>query len=413
MPHQVLLTFSAPVAPGRLPALREVLAGMQAAGAQNDVLPLEALPGTHFLRLLLLDDDTPAPSLVLMLDCDAPTRLRVRALAGACGAGLDRLFGHCAGYPAEPRSRTRRAFLRRCAQRSSVPYVHVLGRTVDQVTGEVRLVREIEDFLDRQDFSGSTARAVREEVRRFVASRPDLAWALEPPERPGLLFRLREGAHAVAVPALLLVSAPVVVPALLAWVVALRVTELRQHVVPPVLEPERMTLLGDAEDVGAQNAFTSIAEVKPGRFWALSARMSQLVGNYTARHVFTHGSLSGLRTVHFARFQRVGSRLLFTSYYDGSLESYNNDFVDQVAWVLNTVFGYQQGFPRTRWLVLAGARDERGFKAFIRGSQIPTAVWYSAYPDQPAATIDRRARARLGLSGPMSEQEAQEWLQLL
>ncbi len=88
--------------------------------------------------------------------------------------------------------------------------------------------------------------------------------------------------------------------------------------------------------------------------------------------------------------------MLFTSYYDGSLESYNNDFVDQVAWVLNTVFGQQAGYPRTRWMVQDGAHNERWFKNFIRGHQVPTQVWYSAYPDLAAVTIDQNARLRRG-----------------
>jgi hypothetical protein len=137
--------------------------------------------------------------------------------------------------------------------------------------------------------------------------------------------------------------------------------------------------------------------------------------DYSARHVFTKGSLSGLTTVHFARFMRVGpgSQMLFTSYYDGSLESYNNDFIDQVAWVLNTVFGQEQGYPRTRWMVLDGARDEAGFKAFIRGHQIATPVWYSAYPELSAVTVDQNARIRRGLSEEISGTEVDELVRLL
>jgi hypothetical protein len=162
------------------------------------------------------------------------------------------------------------------------------------------------------------------------------------------------------------------------------------------------------------NAFTSLAPIKDGVFWNLTARISLLVGDYTARHVFTRGSLSGLTTVHFARFMRFGPNraLLFTSYYDGSLESYNNDFVDQVAWVLNTVFGQQEGYPRTRWLFGAGARNELGFKRFIRGHQIPNEVWYSAYPRTAAVTLDQNAKLRAGLRGTMNDEEAQAWLDL-
>ena len=191
------------------------------------------------------------------------------------------------------------------------------------------------------------------------------------------------------------------------WLLALRWHE-RSDPFPEVEPPaDQLRALGDSEDFVTQNAFTSLAPIRPGRFWQLTSRLTELVGNYTARHVFTTGNLSGLTTVHFARFMRVGpeQHVLFTSYYDGSLESYNNDFVDQVAWVLNTVFGQQAGYPRTRWMVRDGAHNERWFKNFIRGHQVPTQVWFSAYPDLAAVTIDQNARLRKGLSGELDGEE--------
>jgi hypothetical protein len=291
-----------------------------------------------------------------------------------------------------------------------VVYVHDVGRTLEQVRGEARLRAALEDMLDVEGVAAGSAREIRERLRRRVAARPELAWALDRPPRPGPPFRAREAAHRLAVPAALLLFSPVVVPALLVWLLTLRRHEKRDPAPHVPLDPARLRVLGDAEDFGVQNAFTSIAPVKPGRFWALSCAMSIAVGDYTARHIFNRNGLSGLRTVHFARFNRVGDRMLFTSYYDGSLESYNNDFVDQIAWVLNTVFGVEQGFPRTRWLVLEGARDELGFKSFIRGHQIETPVWWSAYPELAAVTVDENAVIRAGLRGSVSEEEAVRWL---
>jgi len=77
------------------------------------------------------------------------------------------------------------------------------------------------------------------------------------------------------------------------------------------------------------------------------------------------------------------------------------------------VFGNESGYPRTHWLFGAGARDESGFKAFLRGHQIPTQAWYSAYPELTAINVDANARLRAGLRGEMSESEAAAWLQLL
>ena len=253
------------------------------------------------------------------------------------------------------------------------------------------------------------------EIRTMVAADPTLAWALRPARGPALAWRVRETAHKVAVPALLVLGLPVLVPAAVAWLVGLRWHERFDPF--PEVEPDAATMraLGDSEDFLTQNAFTSLAPIRPGRFWRLTSELTLLVGNYSARHIFTHGSLSGLTTVHFARFMKFGPNqdLLFTSYYDGSLESYNNDFVDQVAWVLNTVFGQQAGYPRTRWMVKQGAHNERWFKTFIRGHQVPTQVWYSAYPTLAAVTIDQNAKLRAGLSAVLRDEELDEWLALL
>ncbi|HEY8742191.1 MAG TPA: hypothetical protein VIU62_03785, partial [Chloroflexota bacterium] len=228
-----------------------------------------------------------------------------------------------------------------------------------------------------------------------------------------LSFRVGEALHKYGVLVLLLVLLPALIPAALAWLIVLRIHELRDP--PPAikLDPARLRALGEREDFGVQNAISTLAEIKPGGFWKLTATIFLGVANYSSRHIFTNGSLSGLTTVHFARLMKLdkGRKVLFTSYYDGSLESYMNDFVDQVAWVLNSVFGNQNGYPRTRWLVLGGARDEQGFKAFLRGHQIPTQVWYSAYGDLAAVNADNNARIRAGLYGDMSETEAAEWLQ--
>jgi hypothetical protein len=105
--------------------------------------------------------------------------------------------------------------------------------------------------------------------------------------------------------------------------------------------------------------------------------------------------------------------VLFTSYYDGSLEAYNNDFIDLVGWVLNAMFGNQENYPKTRFLFADGATDERGFKTFLRGHQIPTQVWYSAYPELSAINVDNNAQFRAGLYGPMSRSDAETWLRRL
>ena len=100
-----------------------------------------------------------------------------------------------------------------------------------------------------------------------------------------------------------------------------------------------------------------------------------------ARHIYTHGLLARVGTIHFARWTFLDDkrRLLFASNYDGSLESYMDDFINKVAFGLNLVFTNGVGYPRTRWLILGGAKDEQKFKYFIRRHELPTEVWYNAH----------------------------------
>ena len=59
-------------------------------------------------------------------------------------------------------------------------------------------------------------------------------------------------------------------------------------------------------------------------------------------------------------------------------------------------------------------RDERKFKEYLRRHQLPTQVWYKAYPGLTAVDLERNARIRQGLeSSSMSDAEAREWVALL
>jgi hypothetical protein len=137
--------------------------------------------------------------------------------------------------------------------------------------------------------------------------------------------------------------------------------------------------------------------------------------DYTAKHIFNRGRLARVTTIHFARwvFLDGGRRVIFASNYDGSLESYMDDFINKVAFGLNVVFSNGIGYPRTNWLILDGAKDEQTFKEFLRRHQLPTQVWYNACPGLTALDRKRNALIRDGLErADMSDSEVQEWLQL-
>jgi len=57
MPHQVALTVRAPILPGRVQELKEVLDRVGAEDRRPALLPFEHLP-VHFARLFVVDDAT-------------------------------------------------------------------------------------------------------------------------------------------------------------------------------------------------------------------------------------------------------------------------------------------------------------------------------------------------------------------
>ena len=407
MPFQRALTIDAPVRAGARGELESLLATMGNGVANGSVLDFGALTGVHFARLAVVEEDGDLPAhLILLSDLDVSPAKHLGELAQQ--EGIDRVFAHCEGYTPGDRL----GYLRRHTVKEAATYVNTTGRTVNQIRQEAKLRDAIQDFLDQSDWSNRDPSEVRRAVREHVRGDPALAWALEEAERPGRLARLREKLHLVAIPLLLLPLLPLLLLFLPVYAVLLRIHERRDGTPPHVKqEQDRILELASLEDHLVQNPFMAVGHVKPGKFRLLTLR-AVLVGlNYTTRHIFNRGNLSGVKTIHFARWVFLDGRrrMFFASNYDGSMESYMDDFIDKVAWGLNLVFSNGVGYPKVRWLVFGGARDELAFKDFLRFNQVPTRVWYSAYGDLTALNVKQNERIRAGLRGG----DERKWVQSL
>jgi hypothetical protein len=422
---QAEITVVTAVKPEALAPLAELLGVMARDVLGNDVVPFGRLTDTHFARFFLLNseqahDGSWLPAyLIFMSDVDGRPDEHLAELVDVGGDGIDRLYCHCVGYPsAIPASReTRLAYLRAHTVRADVSYVNTIGRTVTQIRKEAELREAIEGFLDRRgaDLMPRSPSEVRAAIREFVVSDPRLSWALAPAPKPPLAHRLGELAH-FALPVIVgLLLLPVLVPVLLVWLVILRLHELRD--LSPLVKPDRAHLdqLRALEDYTAQNQFIAAGLLKPGWFRHVTAVGILWLIGFGARHLFNNGNLAGVKTIHFARWVLLdgSARSVFASNYDGSTESYMDDFIDKVAWGLNAVFSNGAGYPKTRWLLFGGARDEQAFKGFLRVHQLPTQVWFAAYDQVSALNIVDNARMRAGLHGELDERETQVWLRLL
>jgi hypothetical protein len=352
----------------------------------------------------------------MLTDCDGDASKHLEAIVDVAGAGIDKLFGACVGYPEQPVTREQRlAFLRRHVQKQRANYVHRQGRTVEQIRGEAQLREALQKLVGKQGWGEVPAVEVRKRIQAFLKKDAALRWALDQPPRPGLRYRARNALHFMTLPLGLVAFGPVVIPAALLALVLVRLQEERDpapHVRPTL---EHLRDLHAYEDVVAHSAYTAGGYVKPGLLRRTVVRAVVPLVGWGARHLFARDSLAGVKTIHFARWVPLDNdrRVVFCSNFDGSVESYNNDFIDLVSWGLNLVFSNGYGYPRTRWLIHGGATREQEFKDYLRVHQIPTPIWHSAYPNLTAVNVERNAKLRAGLRGRMNEREAQEWLRLL
>jgi hypothetical protein len=201
----------------------------------------------------------------------------------------------------------------------------------------------------------------------------------------------------------------------LPWLLALRRLERRDPTSTERPDRGRVERLRIREDAVAHNPFAALGVVKAGRLRARTVQVVLLGISVAASCVFIRGSLAGVTTIHVARWVPLdgGRRMIFTSCYDGSLESYMNDFIDKLSWGLNVIFSNGVGYPRTRWLIFGGAKDEQTFKDYLRCHQLETAVSYAAHPTLTMANIRANAVIRRALAGPLDDARAAQWLALL
>jgi deferrochelatase/peroxidase EfeB len=210
------------------------------------------------------------------------------------------------------------------------------------------------------------------------------------------------------------VALAVLVVATIFGYLALRKAEATDSVEPHSSPKDVNRAMFERENQLAQNHMISVTQRKPGLLRWFTIRLVFWGIGLAATRFFQPGFLSDVGTIHFARWVTVPETrdLIFLSNYDGSWESYLEDFITKAHAGLTAVWSNTVGFPRTENLFQLGATDGDRFKRFARHSMVPTRFWYSGYPHISTATIGSNAVIRSGLSGVMTEDEAVNWLAL-
>ena len=102
--------------------------------------------------------------------------------------------------------------------------------------------------------------------------------------------------------------------------------------------------------------------------------------------------------------------MLFQANYDGSWESYLEDFIMKAHQGQTAAWSNGVGFPRTKFLVYGGAEDGDRFKRWVRRQQVLAPFWYSRFPKLTTDQIRNNALIRDGLARAMTEEKAHAWL---
>jgi cytochrome P450/deferrochelatase/peroxidase EfeB len=161
----------------------------------------------------------------------------------------------------------------------------------------------------------------------------------------------------------------------------------------------------------AQNHIIAVMPLKLGWFRKLTLGLA-MWGVKLSLYWFRPGFVVTMGTIHSARWFRIPrtDRFVFLANYDGSWESYLEDFITRAHQGQTAGWSNGYGFPITRWLYRYGAEDGDRFKRWVRRQQRPALFWYSRFPQMTAGTIRRNALIQFGLARGNSNTDAANWV---
>ncbi len=414
------------IIPSREVELRQLLDSMNDSpgivNVNNALIPFAQFDKLHLSRLLILDDKTledarmhgsgPTPTYPLYLaflgDIDGEENDFLAELAQKAGDGLRKIFA-CAGF--DPQTDLL-AFLKLHRAPPIANYINWRGRTVRRIQEEAGL----REALVRQ-VGGLPAQQLHTKLRQFVQAEQAAGRLGLTPEQPTPSdWSIKNALHLIAVPLLVLLFLPPLILILPLYILWLRHLEKTDPELVWRVDQKHADHLSSLEDHDVTNQFSLLGSIKPGL-----VRLATLVGvllsvDYAARHLVRRGRLGRVRSIHFARwvFLDGTKRMVFFSNYDGTVESYMDDFINKAGFGLNAFLGNGIGYLKTNWLVLDGCKDEQKYRNFLRRHTLPTQVWYKAYPGLTAIDLERNTLLREGIeSSHLSEEEARAWAALL
>jgi len=419
MKHQNPLTIIALIKPEKHDNLHVFLRQIKEELIAKKHEEFENIGTIHFARWFIMDDknqfgnsEHQRPKLVFSSNFDGDTAQHIKDLCTISVNLIDKIYENCIDYPSAAERTTEnriKYFTERNVPASSF-YRGAPDRSLKQIRGESQLRNFLRNVLDSRSWKNCSAKEIQTALQNAVNAKPELAWAKEPAQLPkvnwiGMFF----------VGIVLLLLAPFVI----LWVLFVQFFYERKDkyftLLRSELDEKKTRELQSYEDLEHVNQFTQLVEMKPGKVRLYTFKALMLFSKFLIKFLFVEGKLMGIPTIHFARWVLFDNnkRVLFFSNFDGNWQQYLGDFIDKSGWGLTGIFSNTSNFPKTRFLFTGGAYDEEHFLAWSRNTELPTQVWYNAYPKLSIKNVNNNSMIRSLLFKNLSESKAEEFLQLI
>jgi hypothetical protein len=359
----------------------------------------------HFARFAILNDPDRGPGRVRLLFAsvyDGPLDAHLQELVAITSA-MDAIWAPCEGYSGIAGFP---AFVRAHAHDSDAFYVAFRDETAESIKRAIAIRRRLQDRQDSDHTKAALAdKWLTSGSANTGSSRPGtvdvLAWVIRAAPIVVDLVRAvaRFGIRNVYF------STRRITASLDRYAIFRLFNRITRNTIPPLQSryssvaldersvaaplvpsdeiPSDATSVAPAfrEDAVAQNQLTVVTVVDPAGVDRVRAVLAA-IDSY-ARRLSPAGSLIGISTIHFVRWLLIdeGRRLMLVSDYDGSWESYIDEFAEMILSGLDAIWDTSYGRPPD------GARDIPAFKRFLRSHQVPSDLFFAAYPDETVLNI--------------------------
>jgi hypothetical protein len=367
------LTVVIPIHPERQQQLRKYLE--DSTDSINQYFSQSS--STHFARFVILEDKPQGikkPYLLFSSTYDGNFKAYMDELVRLTKAEpleadvLNTVFRHCQGYTsyASRDAKLFNDFICQHALRSNTFFMAYWDKTVPEIKASKALYDELHHALENPSFCTELSNECDRlgSLNGVKSQKPTLL-------KTGLLTQKFEDFLEKY------------------WVkIHLAQNDPGYHLQPNAAQMARRQESKVIEDQMAQNQFLTLHAIDPGFLGINILILKVILWLAAGRAKKAQGNLSGIPTIHSLRWVIIPSKmigdkpyLLFESNYNGSWDSYVDDFVQYACRRMNLIWGKCQDYRSQ------GAQDTEWFKQHIRNFLFPAQVYYSAYPDLTVRNI--------------------------